>query len=481
MALHYSKYFNIAHNEFERLGVYDGYLDKDSLLHIDPLNLKNCKEPEFEDAYEKFMQFFRSFVPLVNHAKSENLKDIFFKRIVKRYTMKEIPNTGLGFSKTNTSGKGISGALAVQLASSTYAIIKAGMMDPEIFGLMQLIEDNIAADRISDMTLSILQKDFLCYTERIAKELQLPTHPFKYDYDTVFNVPFYNSKPIHFVPMCILSELPMAEDYEDIDSVVNYNHQLKKKIAAIIGVVWSDYKKYKKEDWKKLILGNKKCYDTAVEYYRNLSGVPYDFNTDSQFQYFDVRIEDIVKNNLLQIPEKENQSPKEEVYSMALAICKQFKHLVEHNRLSEMFYRKKRMPDETDWQFLFYTIADTYKVSQNLDVSITREDNPGVGEIDFHFTRGSKANTVIEIKRSGNVDLLHGYRTQLSAYMKAERADSGIFIVVLDKDNLEYVKDKLTEVQKDMKGNNEYIPEVIYVNGLRQPSASVNSYQDPTI
>lgn len=481
MALHYSKYFNIAHNEFERLGVYDGYLDKDSLLHIDPLNLKNCKEPEFEDAYEKFMQFFRSFVPLVNHSKSDNLKDIFFKRIVKRYTMKEIPNTGLGFSKTNTSGKGISGALAVQLASSTYAIIKAGMMDPEIFGLMQLIEDNIAADRISDMTLSILQKDFLCYTERIAKELQLPTHPFKYDYDTVFNVPFYNRKPIHFVPMCILSELPMAVDYEDIDSVVNYNHQLKKKIAAIIGVVWSDYKKYKKEDWKKLILGNKKCYDTAVEYYRNLSGVPYDFNTDSQFQYFDVRIEDIVKKNLLQIPEKENQSPKKEIYSMALAICKQFKHLVEHNRLSEMFYRKKRMPDETDWQFLFYTIADTYKVSQNLDVSITREDNPGVGEIDFHFTRGSKANTVIEIKRSGNVNLLHGYRTQLSAYMKAERADSGIFIVVLDKDNLEYVKDKLTEVQKDMKGNNEYIPEVIYVNGLRQPSASVNSYQDPTI
>ena len=88
---------------------------------------------------------------------------------------------------------------------------------------------------------------------------------------------------------------------------------------------------------------------------------------------------------------------------------------------------------------------------------------------------------MIEIKRSGNVDLLHGYRTQLSAYMKAERADSGIFIVVLDKDNLEYVKDKLTEVQKDMKGNNEYIPEVIYVNGLRQPSASVNSYQDPAI
>lgn len=80
----------------------------------------------------------------------------------------------------------------------------------------------------------------------------------------------------------------------------------------------------------------------------------------------------------------------------------QFKKLVEYNRLSELFYRNKRSPDETDWQLLLYTIADTYKQAAKLDVSITREDNPGVGEIDFHLTRGSKANTVIEIKRSNN-------------------------------------------------------------------------------
>lgn len=79
------------------------------------------------------------------------------------------------------------------------------------------------------------------------------------------------------------------------------------------------------------------------------------------------------------------------------------------------------------------------------------------------------------------MNLLHGYRTQLAAYMKAERADSGVFIVILDKNNLEDVKNKLVEIQKDMKENNEYIPEIIYVNGLRQPSASVSSYKDPTI
>ena len=28
MAIHYSKHFNVAHKQFERLGVYDGYLDR---------------------------------------------------------------------------------------------------------------------------------------------------------------------------------------------------------------------------------------------------------------------------------------------------------------------------------------------------------------------------------------------------------------------------------------------------------------------
>lgn len=40
MATHYSKYFGITHNDFVSKGVYNGYVDKDSLLHVDPLLLK---------------------------------------------------------------------------------------------------------------------------------------------------------------------------------------------------------------------------------------------------------------------------------------------------------------------------------------------------------------------------------------------------------------------------------------------------------
>lgn len=477
MAIHYSQYYNLQHKDFVSKGVYNGFLDKDSLLHIDPLLLKGCSIPEFKESYNKFLCYFQQLVHLVKFVKNTNETDCFFKMIVKRFTMSEISNTGLGFSKENSHGKGISGDLAKQLANSAYTIIKAGLEDPEIFALMQLIEDNVGADRISDMTLYILQKDFLAYTQRIAKELNIKTEKYNYTYDIVYEVPFYRGKPIHFIPMNLLTDLPKANDFDDIDKVCNYNNQLKKKVADIIGVAWAQCKEYKKRDWRELILGNKACYETVVSYYKGLKGVPYDFTSDGKKEYYDILLNELLLQNPLTLPSLSGYNPQTDVYEMTKSICLQFKHLVEDNRLSELFYKNNRKPDETDWQMLLYTVADTYKKAASLDISITREDNPGVGEIDFHITCGAKANTVIEIKRSSNANLLHGYRTQLAAYMRAEKADNGLCLVIMEDSSIEQIKTKIGEVQEDMKKNGEYIPEVIYINGKKQYSASNRNYQ----
>lgn len=478
MALTYSRFFKVKHKDFLQKGVYNAFLDQDSLLHIDPLLLKGSEIPEFKNAYTEFFNYFRLFVPLVKASKADNLQDCFFVQMVNRFTFKEIPNTGLGFSKGNTRGRGISGSISIQLAQSAYTIINAGLEDPEIFGLMQLIEDNIAADRISDMTIAILQKRFLEYTQRIALEMGLKTHPYTFEYGVVFQVPFYKGNPIHFIPESFLANLPVAYDFEDIDDVCNYNNRLKRKIAELIGVNWAEYKDYKKRDWKNLIIGNKDCYEAAINFYRNLNAVSYDFNADNNNQYRDVLLQELLDEIPFQKP-TEYENEEDEVYKLTLAMCRQFKHLVEDNRLSELFYRHNRTPDETDWQLLLYTVADTYKIAGNLNLAITREDNPGVGEIDFHITKGSKANTVIEIKRSTNENLVHGYRTQLSAYMKAERAQSGIFMVIMEKDNIDEIKVKIAEVQKAMMEKGEYIPEIIFINGMRQNSASNRLYKAP--
>lgn len=480
MAIHYSKYFHVEHKDFISKGVYNGYLDKDSLLHIDPLLLKGCKIPEFQNAYDEFLQYFKDFIPLAKFVRKTDTSDRFFKQIVKRFTLSEIPNTGLGYSTGNTRGRGISGALSIQLANSAYEIISAGLIEPEIFCLMQLIEDNMGADRISDMTLSILQKNILLYTQRVAKELNIPTKRYTC-LGEYFNVPFYKRKPVHFIPMCLLTDLPIARDYDEINDVCRYNTELKRKVAKIIGISWKEYKEYKKPDWKQIILNNKECYDVAISFYKGLTGVAYDFGTDAKEQYLDILMEEILEKFPFDFICPTDVNTRNKVYEFTMAICKQFKHLVEDNRLSEVFYRKNRTPDETDWQMLLYTVADTYRTAGGFDIAITREDNPGVGEIDFHITRGTKANTIIEIKRSSNQNLYHGYRSQLAAYIRAERATDGIFMIIVEDDNYEKIKNNLAVIQEDMKSKGEYVPEVIYVNGNRQVSASNPEYHNPVL
>ena len=336
MALTYSRFFKVKHRDFLQKGVYNAFLDQDSLLHIDPLLLKGSEIPEFKNAYTEFFDYFRLFIPLVEASKADNLQDRFFKQMVKRFTFKEIPNTGLGFSKGNTRGKGISGTISIQLAHSAYTIINAGLKDPEIFGLMQLIEDNMAADRISDMTIAILQRHFLEYTQRIAQEMGLTTYSYTFEHRVTFQVPFYRGKPIHFIPESFLANLPVAHDFEEIDNVCNYNNRLKRKIAELIGVNWAEYKDYKKKDWKSLIIDNKDCYEAAISFYKGLNAIPYDFTADNKNQYRFVLLQELLDEIPFPKPiEYENE--EEEVYKLTLAMCHQFKHLVEHNRISELF------------------------------------------------------------------------------------------------------------------------------------------------
>ena len=474
--IRYNKFFGVSVEEFEARGVFNAFIDCDSKFHVDPLLLRGSKIPEFQDAYEAFLNYFRAFVPLVKHVNRPDMNDRFFKQMVKRFTFPELQYTGLGFSKGNAQGTGISGKLSIQLATSAYEIIKAGYEDPEIFALMPLIEDQIGQDRISDMTIAILRRQFLAYTQRISEELGLEVERYKLTYDEEYWVPYNGKNTFHFIPKVFLNDLFIATSFEDIGDAADYNERLKARLAQIIGVTWREYDKYTKADWKRIILNEEACYEAAIDYYKSIKGVSYNFDTDRHGKYWDLKFAKLAFDNPIQFLSNIFRSPGERIYKWTNAICDKFKHLIEDNRMSELLHRCQRTPDETDWQLLLYLVAEAYADGANLDLDITRENNPGNGEVDFKFSQGV-AKTIVEIKRSGNQNLLHGYRVQLPAYMRAEQTEYGLFVVVFDAaSHVDDIKKKLEEVIKDMEAKGEPTYPIIYIKGYHQSTASKPDY-----
>lgn len=173
--MHYSQYFKLRHSDFLQQGIFNGFTDADSPLHIDPMLLKNCQISEFIGSYEQFLKYFDDIVVLAEAVKAENKFDRCYRRITNLLKFPEIVNTGLGYSHTNTRGNGINGKLTEQLAHSCVEIVQMGVKDPVFFTLLPFIEEGIGVDRISDMTIYILLHNFLRYTQRKAQEMNIPT------------------------------------------------------------------------------------------------------------------------------------------------------------------------------------------------------------------------------------------------------------------------------------------------------------------
>ena len=453
MALTYSEFLKVDHATLLSKGVFDGTLDVDSQLHVDPLLLKMCEIPEFDGAYDDFVNYFNRFIDLVPLVRTRQTTDRAFNAIYKNFHFKERANTGLGYSISGTRGRGISGALSLQLANTAVDIINMGFTNPRVFALLPLFEDNIGADRISDMAIAILFGRFARYTQRVSSELKIQVRDFRYNGD-ILGLPVYNKRPIIFVPMSILTDLPKALDYDDIDRVSDYNERLKHRLAELIGLNWQEYQHFHKPQVKQALFENPDWLNEILLRYSKFEGVAYDFKVDDKNKYLQFRLLDLVNSqplNLLQfIP---NLTVAENVMFNDIVMNMKGKLLVNYNRL-------RREAREVLSQL-------------NVDIDVNRESNPGVGALDFKFSRGSQGKTVVEIKRSSHQDLLHGYVTQLPTYMKAERAEFGIFLIIREDEKYDDAIKKIYDRKKQIEAEgSENLPEIVVVDASPKKSAS---------
>ena len=295
----------------------------------------------------------------------------------------------------------------------------------------------------------------IVYSKGLAQE-DLPINP-------------SNGKPIILVPKEVLRDLPVAEDYGDIATIMELNEHLRDELNAMIGTSLSAATLAdKKRALRETFVSHPEVLADLLKAYLKSNPEFYDFRNDPAGEVIWYRASrDVVSSSPLKLGLPTNPTI-DDVEKVALQICEHFKHLVEDNQLARLLYDDKGIrKHESASQLLFFGIADAYCTANKLDLS--PESDAGRGPVDFKVSSGFDGKVLVEIKLTSNQQLLHGFEIQLPVYMKAENSIRGIYFVI---DNGGYSKARMDRFKDAIHRAPRPCPTVVMVDGSIRLSAS---------
>ena len=470
MPIRISEALGVSHEAFTITGAFDGCIDVDSRLYVDPHLLAAAATPELADSHARFQQHFIEVIALLKA--SSRAGDALWRSAERKLTFREIRGVGLGFSVGRPTGSGIGPRLAGHMLATADDIVRAGVEDPTIFELVGLLEEGIGPDRVSDMAISIIRQDLLAFSERVARELEVPVKGVgirgrEYQVPTVpRRVPY-----LILVPSEVLRNLPVAESWEDIDWVRWENEELRERVNRIIGNTWrSAARRPSKAELRRVLIENPSLLRDLLRQYNRKPARPYDQRRDPAGEVVWVEASRRFSRDYpLPLAFLRARTTKE-VEDIVRTIVRKFVDLVEKNGLNQLLYDTDGKPKpERAAQLLFFGIADAYCQANNLDLS--REPNAGRGAVDFKVSAGYTSRVTVEIKLSTNKKLVHGWATQLPIYQAAEKAVTGICLVLQVAESETLLKQLMKERNKS-KDEGQTTPDVIVADARLRPSAS---------
>ncbi|HEY6804431.1 MAG TPA: hypothetical protein VI306_12715 [Pyrinomonadaceae bacterium] len=378
MPVSISQYIGVSAKQFDNTGAFDAILDVDSKLFIDPHLLQSSTAPELSASYKTIQKRFSDILKLLE--KSKRMGDIFWNAAFRLFDFPELEGLCIGYSAKGTRGNGMGQALRGKILTTASEIVAAGIKDTEIFELVGLFQEDIGPDRISDMVGRIVVEDLQRYTQRILESLKVKTSPVKGSAHRTIVNPF-NRKPLILVPADILRDLPIANDWSEVDLVCQFNDALRTKMNGLIGRTWKQAtRSVSKADLRNVLLRYPDVLRELIALYKKKPASTYDFNSDrsGEFIWFRASRQFASAHPLsIKLPAAPTAS---DVLSTVNRICDKFKELVENNALSSLLYDSSGKPKKEEAaQKLFYGIADAYCEANDLDLS--REANAGRGPV----------------------------------------------------------------------------------------------------
>lgn len=470
MVLRLSTHFDVTPERFEHLGVLNAYLGIDTKVFIDPVLLRSTKIPEFRNAKDELSGYFSGVIKLLATTKQRN--DLAWREAVKKLRFREEHGAAIGYAAAGGSGRGVGKQLGETLAERVREIIDLGITDPEILEIIGLFQEGFGADLLSDMAISILKSRFLAFTQRVATELNLqPTKSFSF-HRAEWELPIHpeTKAALILIPDSLLSQLPVALDRGEIDEVAQFNADLRASWTSLLKKAITEKRKPSKSEIREILLADPKNLVDLIEVYKKAAQNGYNFKMDPHglfnWDYYGRRAAEKYPLAILQ-KKPETIAELRQVLNLIVA---QFKKNIEENKLYEVLYGEDRKArNEVYGQRLFYAIADSYCAANDVDLS--REPNAGNGPVDFKLSVGYRGRILVEVKKSTNTKLIHGFETQLQAYQAAEMTEESLYLILRVSNGEKGISDVLA-LRDEKLGEGFRVPDVVVIDARLTPSAS---------
>jgi hypothetical protein len=388
----------------------------------------------------------------------------------------EVEEICLGYTSLGTKGSGSGRKLAAQLANGLLKAVRAGIVELKHFEEVQIFEEGIGADRISDATATLIRNRLAQYTAVVCARHEIPTYLLQTDrgifnpqqgrwLNRTFHLPKnpINGKPVMLVPRRYLRRLPTINPGNFWDYCYdNHNDTLRQRYGDDIT---------RNVDKQTIVDLARALPRLRAQYIRikESEGSPaYDIDRDPNGIYQPAAQAFRWARAHPKLVQPQNDA---ELAAAVIEFIDDFRNYVENERGWKLLWNDNGTPKAEDsFQALFMQTVATHCRANNIDVSA--EANIGRGPVDFKMAIGYSARVLVEAKLARNTKFWHGLQRQLPKYLEAERVSEGIFIVCVHKeDDIE----KLRDINRRVNILNARLPyriRVVTVDAQKSPPSA---------
>lgn len=456
---------------------FDPIIGYDTRLFIDPFLVFKTKIKLFENSHYKIIKFFNEVFKLIARSHSDH-DSTFYKKAVSSLVFPEVAELSLGYVSSGTKGAGSAYGFSRIMADAIDNAIRRGIKSIEHFEELEIFNEGIGMDRISDMTANILKEELIEYTQEICRIHSIPMRRKRlrntsFDFDGMrwlneeVELPWNNknSLPILLVPRRFLDKLPEINSTDFWDYLVGFeNERLRHDL---------NYDITRRVDKKTIVMIARKVPALVEKYVKRkekFRGNPYDFEKDQDnlIEWHDQGKEFVDENPLeLSPPSNRNQ-----FITIVNNIVRKFKEYIEFKGGIKLLWNDDNTQrKESAAQATFFGIAWPYCEANDIDIS--KEANMGRGSVDFKFSNGYRERQLLEVKKASTASrLFEKVRSQLPTYLKSEDIKNGVYLIIRYSDDDNDRIEKIEGIVKELNKNNQFNIEYFIINAEKQPSAS---------